>query len=131
MKILIIFFSITFSFALNANAEIINCESKQFGVVDYNDVNNSEVNDFFYKIKIDKLKKKIFFEEVLRDGKISEESNLFKDQFWNITTTSDDDYVRAYGSQLGEFFYSLNSRVLSVSFPLGDGSVGVTVSDCY
>jgi len=131
MKILIIFFSITFSFVLNANAEIINCESKKFGIVNYNDVNSSEINDFFYKIKIDKFKKKIFFEEVLRDDKISEESDLFTDQFWNITTTPEDDYVRAYGSELGEFFYSLNSRVLSVSFPLGDGSVGVTVSDCY
>ena len=131
MKVLIFFFSITVFFAINANAEIINCESKKFGVVNYNDVNNSEVNDFFYKIKIDKLKKKIFFEEVLRDGKISEESDLFKDQFWNITTAPDDDYVRAYGSELGEFFYTLNSRILSVSFPLGDGSVGVTVSDCY
>ena len=131
MKILILFFAIAISFCLNANAEIINCESKLFGLVNYNEVNSSEVNNIFFKIKIDKYRKKIFFEEVLEDGKASEDSQLFKNQIWNITSTSDDVDVRAYGSVLGEFLYSTNSKLLNVSFPIGDGSVGVTVSDCY
>ena len=131
MKVLVLIFAIAISFCLKANAEIINCESKLFGVVSYGNVNSSEDNNFFLKIKIDKYKKKIFFEEVFEDGKISEDAPLFTDQVWNITSASDDVNIRAYGSVLGEFLYSMNSKLLNVSFPLGDGSVGVTVSDCY
>ena len=131
MKVLLLIFAIVISFCLKANAEIINCESKLFGVVNYDNVNSSDDNNFFLKIKIDKYRKKIFFEEVFEDGKISDDAPLFTDQVWNITSTSDDVNIRAYGSVLGEFLYSFSSKLLNMSFPLGEGSVGVTVSDCY
>ena len=129
MKIFLTLFVLFFS--SNVHAELINCVSNQFGVVYYDSTDSVMRNKVSFKIKIEKDIGKIFFEEVLEDAKTSEQSSLFKDQSWIITSTSADTDIRAYGSIIGELYYATNKKILNVSFPLGDGSVGVTVSDCY
>ena len=73
----------------------------------------------------------LFIDDVLLNGKtLSENSKLFTSQVWTITSGDHND-IRAYGSLLGEIVFTEDKGILTMSFPLGNGQVGITIVGCY
>ena len=87
---------------------------------------------YTYKIMINRNKREILFiDDVLLNGKtLSENSKLFTSQVWTITSGDHND-IRAYGNFIGEIMFTKDKEILTISFPLGNGQVGVTIAGCY
>ena len=81
------------------------------------------------KLKVDTKERQIYVYEVIDNGKVSEQQQLYTDQVWTITSGENED-IRAYGSVLGEIMYSMNSQQITFTFPLGAGNVGISIADC-
>ena len=129
MKILLTIFVLLFSSSVVAYEKIISCKSKQNNLIQYNRLENVlEDITTFYKIKIDTNIRQIYIYEVIENDKVAEQSKLYTNQVWTITSGDNED-IRAYGSLLGEIMYSKNSGLLTFTFPLG-GAVGITIADC-
>ena len=120
-------------FSSSVLAEIYSCKSKQVSVVEVNSMQDVMEDAFYtYKIMINRNKREILFiDDVLLNGKtLSENSKLFTSQVWTITS-GDHNEIRAYGSLLGEIMFTKDKGILTMSFPLGNGQVGVTIIGCY
>ena len=130
MKFIISLLFVFFASHVLAYEEVMICQSKQDNLIQYNKIENiNEDITSYYKIKIDTNVSQIYVFEVLENGIVSEQSQLYTDQVWTISSPGNED-IRAYGSLLGEIMYSKNSRLLTFTFPLGSGYVGVTLAEC-
>ena len=130
MKFIISLLFVSFTSYVLAVEEVMICKSKQDNLIQYNKIENiNEDITSYYKIKIDTNVSQIYVFEVLENGLVSEQSQLYTDQVWTISSLYNED-IRAYGSLLGEIMYSKNSRLLTFTFPLGGGYVGVTIAEC-
>ena len=130
MKILIIFFFLFFSSSVVSYEQILICKSKQDFLIEYDKsykINKDQTT--YFKLKVDTKERQIYVYEVIDNGKVSEQEQLYTDQVWTITS-GEDETIRAYGSVLGEIGYSINSQEITFTFPLGGGSVGISIADC-
>ena len=130
MKKLLTFFVLFFSSSVVAYEQILICKSKQDFLIQYDKSHKvNEDKTTYFKIKIDTKEGQIYVYEVIDNEKISDEQLLYTDQVWTITSGENND-IRAYGSVLGEIMYSINSQEITFTFPLGGGSVGISIADC-
>lgn len=130
MKTLITFFVLFFSSSVVSYEQILSCKSKQDFLIQYDKSQkvNGDITTYF-KLKIDTKERQIYVYEVIDNGKVSDQQQLFTDQVWTITSGENKD-IRAYGSLLGEIMYSINSQEITFTFPLGGGDVGISIADC-
>ena len=130
MKILITFLAFFFSSSVVSYEQNLSCKSKQDVFIEYNKFQkvNEDITTY-YNIKIDTNKRRVYVYEVIDNGKVADQQQLFTDQDWIITSGENED-IRAYGSLLGEIMYSMNSQQITFTFPLGAGNVGISIADC-
>ena len=113
MKKLLTFFVLFFSSSVVAYEQILICKSKQDFLIQYDKSHKvNEDKTTYFKIKIDTKEGQIYVYEVIDNEKISDEQLLYTDQV------------------LGEIMYSINSQEITFTFPLGGGSVGISIADC-
>ena len=130
MKTLIMLFFLFFSSSVVAYEQILTCKSKQDFLIEYD--KSLKVNEditTYFKLIVDTKERQIDVYEVIDNGKVSDQQQLYTDQVWTITSGENED-IRAYGSVLGEIMYSINSQKITFTFPLGGGNVGISIADC-
>ncbi len=119
-----------FSSSVVSYEQILICKSKQDFLIEYDkSYNINQDQTTYFKLKVDTKERQIYVYEVIDNGKVSEQEQLYTDQVWTITS-GEDETIRAYGSVLGEIGYSINSQEITFTFPLGGGNVGITIADC-
>ena len=130
MKTLIMLFFLFFSSSVVAYEQILTCKSKQDFLIEYDKSHkvNEDITTYF-KLIVDTKERQIDVYEVIDNGKVSDQQQLYTDQVWTITSGENED-IRAYGSVLGEIMYSINSQKITFTFPLGGGNVGISIADC-
>ena len=130
MKTLIMLVFLFFSSSVVAYEQILTCKSKQDFLIEYDKSHkvNEDITTYF-KLIVDTKERQIDVYEVIDNGKVSDQQQLYTDQVWTITSGENDD-IRAYGSVLGEIMYSINSQEITFTFPLGGGNVGISIADC-
>ena len=123
-------FFLFFSSSVVAYEQILTCKSKQDFLIEYDKSHkvNEDITTYF-KLIVDTKERQIDVYEVIDNGKVSDQQQLYTDQVWTITSGENDD-IRAYGSVLGEIMYSINSQEITFTFPLGGGNVGISIADC-
>ena len=130
MKILLTLFVLFFSSSVVSYEQVLICKSKQDFLIEYDKTHKvNEDKTTHLKLKVDTKERQIYVYEVIDNGKVSEQQQLYTDQVWTITSGENED-IRAYGSVLGEIMYSINSQKITFTFPLGGGSVGISIADC-
>ena len=130
MKILFTLFVLFFSSSVVSYEQTLSCKSKQDIFIQYNKFQkvNEDITKYF-ELKIDTKERQIYVYEVIDNGKVSDQQQLYTGQVWTITSGENED-IRAYGSLLGEIMYSINSQQITFTFPLGRGNVGISIADC-
>jgi len=130
MKIFLTLFFLFFSSSVVSYEQTLSCKSKQDIFIQYNKFQkvNEDITTFF-NIKIDTNERQIYVYEVIENGKVADQQQLYTGQVWIITSGENED-IRAYGSLLGEIMYSMNSQQITFTFPLGRGNVGISIADC-
>ena len=130
MKTFLTIFVLFFSSSVVSYEQVLTCKSKQDFLIEYDKSHKvNEDKTTYLKLKIDTKERQIYVYEVIDNGKVSEQQQLYTDQVWTITSGENDD-IRAYGSVLGEIMYSINSQKITFTFPLGGGNVGISIADC-
>ena len=130
MKILLTLSVLFFSSSVVSYEQILSCKSKQDFLIQYDKSHkvNEDITTYF-KLKVDTKERQIYVYEVIDNGKVSEQQQLYTDQVWTITSGENEE-IRAYGNVLGEILYSINSQEITFTFPLGGGNVGISIADC-
>ena len=130
MKTLLTLFVLFFSSSVVSYEQTLSCKSKQDIFIQYNKFQkvNEDITTYF-NIKIDTNERQIYVYEVIENGKVADQQQLYTGQVWIITSGENED-IRAYGSLLGEIMYSMNSQQITFTFPLGRGNVGISIADC-